>query len=135
MTTVVSRMWEFGENVGIAFQIKDDLFDYDRSVNTGKPHAIDIKDQKMTLPLIYLLNKVDLFEKRKIISIVKNHGDDTRKVNELIQKVAESGGIEYARKMMTDYRGQALDILHTFPEGQYRDSLEQLVIFTTDRQS
>ncbi len=131
----VARMWDFGEKVGIAFQIKDDLFDYDRSTKTGKPHAIDIKDQKMTLPLIYLLNNANLFEKRKIIRTVKNHGDDTGKVNELIQKVADSGGIEYARKMMAEYRSQALDILQTFPAGQYRDSLEQLVLFTTDRQS
>jgi octaprenyl-diphosphate synthase len=131
----VARMWEFGEKVGIAFQIKDDLFDYDRSTKTGKPHAIDIKDQKMTLLHIYLLNNTDRFEKRRIIRTFKRHGDDTEKVNELIRKVAESGGIEYARKMMAEYRGQALDILQTFPAGQYRDSLEQLVLFTTDRQS
>jgi octaprenyl-diphosphate synthase len=132
---MVSKMWEFGEKAGIAFQIKDDLFDYDRSSSTGKPHAIDIKDQKMTLPLIYLLSKADFFGKRKIISTVKNHGNDTHRVNELIRMVVESGGIEYARKMMTDYRDQALDILHSFPESPSRESLEQLVIFTTDRQS
>lgn len=131
----VSKMWEFGEKVGIAFQIKDDLFDYDRSSETGKPHAIDIKDQKMTLPLIYLLNQADFFEKRKIISTVKNHGNDTRRVNELIRLVGESGGIEYARKMMTDYRDQALAILQAFPDSPYRESLEQLVIFSTDRRS
>jgi octaprenyl-diphosphate synthase len=129
----VKKMWQFGEDVGIAFQIKDDIFDYDRSASTGKPHGIDIRDRKMTLPLIYLLNHASLGEKRWIINTVKNHGTDEERVNALVRKVADAGGIDYARSKMTAYREKAIGLLHTFPEGPYRDSLEQLVVFTTER--
>lgn len=129
----VKAMWDFGENTGIAFQIKDDLFDYDWSLNTGKPSGIDIRDQKMTLPLIHLLNRAGLLEKRWIINTVRNHHDDTGRVAELIGKVADSGGIEYARQKMFEYRRKAIDILRTFPENQYRNSLEELVVYTTER--
>jgi octaprenyl-diphosphate synthase len=131
----IDAMWTFGEHVGIAFQIKDDLFDYERSNATGKPNGTDIRDQKMTLPLIYLLNHSDFMEKRWIINTVKNHHDDAAKVSKLIDKVVECGGIAYAHEKMLEYRQKALDILQTFPESKYRKSLEQLVIFTTERSS
>jgi octaprenyl-diphosphate synthase len=129
----VKRMWQFGEDVGIAFQIKDDIFDYDRSASTGKPHGIDIRDQKMTLPLIYLLNHSSPGEKRWIINTVKNHGTDAGRVNALIGKVAGAGGIDYARSQMSVYREKAIGLLRTFPDGPFRDSLEKLVVFTTER--
>ncbi|HNW74685.1 MAG TPA: polyprenyl synthetase family protein [Bacteroidales bacterium] len=129
----IKAMWDFGENTGIAFQIKDDLFDYDRSLNTGKPSGTDIRDQKMTLPLIYLLNHSGSADKRRIINTVKNYPDNAGRVAELIRMVADSGGIDYARQKMVEYRQKAIDILRTFPENQYRNSLEALVVFTTER--
>ncbi len=129
----IQSMWQFGEAVGIAFQIKDDLFDYERNNATGKPDGTDIRDQKMTLPLIYLLNHADFLEKRWIINTVKNHHHDAEKVARLIAKVYERGGIAYARSKMLEYRQKSLDILQSFPENEYRKSMEQLVMFTTDR--
>lgn len=132
---MVQRMWQFGENVGIAFQIKDDLFDYEHNSETGKPNGTDIRDQKMTLPLIYLLNHSDFLEKRWIINTVKNHHNEADKVEKLIGKVVGCGGISYARERMLEYRQKALDILMTFPDTPVRKSLEELVMFTTDRNS
>ena len=129
----IEKMRLFGEYVGIAFQVKDDLFDYDSGNNTGKPHAIDIKDQKMTLPLIFLLNHSTIMEKRWIVNTVKNHNTDPKRIAQLIDKVNQSGGIAYSREKMLVYRQKALEILKTFPESIYRSSLEQLVIFTTER--
>ena len=127
-------MWEFGELAGTAFQIKDDLFDYNMHNKTGKPGAADIREQKMTLPLIYLLSQSGRAEKRHIISTVKNHHDDQKRVNELILKVESSGGLKYAHEKMLEYRGKALVILAGFPENEYRKSLEQLVMFATERE-
>jgi octaprenyl-diphosphate synthase len=129
----IRLMWDFGECVGIAFQIKDDLFDYEHNNNTGKPNGTDIRDQKMTLPLIYLLNHSDFMEKRWIINTVKNHHDDVAEVSKLIEKVVERGGIAYAREKMFEYRQKSLEILQSFPDNTYRKSLEQLVLFTTER--
>jgi octaprenyl-diphosphate synthase len=129
----VEKMRMFGEYTGIAFQIKDDLFDYEAGNKTGKPAAIDIKDQKMTLPLIYLLNNSGFGEKRWIVNTVKNHNTDPERVAELIGKVRDSGGISYARGKMLENRQKAIDVLHSFPDNNYRNSLEQLVIFTTER--
>ena len=129
----IQLMREFGTNVGIAFQIKDDLFDFEKGNHTGKPAGVDIKEQKMTLPLIYMLNRLSWAEKRQMIRIVKSHHDDPVKVAEVIDKVNHSGGIEYARKSMLEYRTKALDILHRFPDSGSRQALEKLVIFTTER--
>jgi octaprenyl-diphosphate synthase len=129
----IQSMWKFGELTGIAFQIKDDLFDYQRGNETGKPNGTDIRDQKMTLPLIYLLNHSDFMEKRWIINTVKNHHNDGERVSKLVEKVAGRGGIDYAREQMLNYRRQALDILQEFPESEFRTSLEQMVVFTTER--
>ncbi|MHC1706744.1 MAG: polyprenyl synthetase family protein [Bacteroidales bacterium] len=129
----VKKMFEFGESAGIAFQIRDDLFDYGDGHTIGKPRGIDIKEKKMTLPLIYMLQHTDFIEKHKIMNLVRRHNNNPDKVKIVIEKVNKSGGIDYARKKMIEYRNKAIDILHTFPECPARDSLEQLVIFTTER--
>ena len=122
----------FGEKVGIAFQIKDDLFDYGEA-EVGKPLGIDIKEKKMTLPLIYALNNASWSTKRRIINIVKNESDNPRKVDEVIQFVKGSGGIEYATTVMGRYVDEAKMILNTLPDSDYRTSLEQLVQYTIER--
>lgn len=126
------RMRLFGEKLGISFQIKDDLFDYGHD-NIGKPTGIDIKEKKMTLPLIYTLQNVDEATKRKIIYIVKNESHKRDKVDEVIKLVNQSGGIEYARQKMEDYQQEALNILHTFPASEARDAMEELVAYVTKR--
>lgn len=128
----VNKMRKFGELVGMAFQIKDDLFDYG-SEDIGKPTGIDIKEKKMTLPLIFALQKAAFFEKRKIINIVKNNNNDPLKVAEVIKFVMSSGGIEYAEKKMHELKDEAIALLKTFPESESRNSLEQLVLFTVNR--
>lgn len=127
------RLHNFGELTGIAFQIKDDLFDYGTG-DIGKPTGIDIKEKKMTLPLIYALSKAPRNEKRHIINLIKNHSEEPARVAEVIQFVHQSGGIPYATQRMHEYKDKALDILHTIPDGPARQSLEQLVIYTTNRE-
>lgn len=129
----IARMHRFGELTGIAFQIKDDLFDYSKSIETGKPNGIDIKEKKMTLPLIYLLNNSGWLEKKKIISTVKYYNENPVRVASLIKQVNDAGGIAYAEKRMLEYRDQALKMLLDFNPSPARDSLEKLVIFTTER--
>ena len=126
------KMRMFGQNVGIAFQIKDDLFDYGQE-EVGKPTGNDIKEKKLTLPLIYTLSKVDAAKKRKLIYIIKNNNKDKAKVNEVIKEVIAAGGIRYSTEKMFAYRDQALKILYEFPDNDVRKGLEQLVRFTTDR--
>lgn len=121
-----------GEKTGIAFQIKDDLFDYgDEEI--GKPLGIDIKEKKMTLPLIYALNQASWWKKRKIIYIVKNQTDSSKKVKEVIKFVKEAGGLEYATKKMLAYKDEAISLLYTFPQNESRDSLENLINYTIER--
>ncbi len=122
----------FGEKTGMAFQIKDDLFDY-TSENVGKPTGNDIKEKKLTLPLIYTLAHADKETRRKIIYIVKNNNRDKAKVKWVIDKVIETGGIKYAAEKMNAYKQEALDILHQFPESPARQGLEDMVLFVTDR--
>ncbi|NQY09610.1 MAG: polyprenyl synthetase family protein [Flavobacteriales bacterium] len=129
----VERMGEFGLLTGIAFQIKDDLFDYGSYDDIGKPTGIDIKERKMTLPLIYALNNAQNGDKRRIINIIKNHNTNRTKVKEAIDFVNSSGGIEYAEKKMHEYKDKALEVLMTFPESKARNSLEQLVLYTVNR--
>lgn len=129
---VVQKMKLFGQHIGMAFQIKDDLFDFGDD-EIGKPLGIDIKEKKMTLPLIYALSKASWLEKRKIISIVKRDSDNPKKVKEVIDFVKKSGGIDYARSVMEKYYQQALSLLNEFPESEYRKSLAQLVQFTINR--
>jgi octaprenyl-diphosphate synthase len=130
----IAIMHKFGEHVGMAFQIKDDLFDYGEE-EIGKPVGIDIKEKKMTLPLIYSLSKASWLEKRKIIGIVKNESEDPKKVREVISFVKKSGGIDYARQAMEKYYQQALELLKPLPESQYKTSLSQLVRFTIERKN
>jgi octaprenyl-diphosphate synthase len=129
---VTKVMREFGEKIGMAFQIKDDLFDYGEE-EIGKPVGIDIKEKKMTLPLIYALAKASWMEKRRIVSIVKNESGKPKKVKEVIDFVKKSGGIQYAEEAMNKYHRDALLLLDRFPESDYKRSLIQLVQFTIDR--
>ena len=126
------KMRQFGEKVGIAFQIKDDLFDYGTE-DVGKPTGNDIKEKKLTLPLIYALNKFDRATRREIIYIIKNQNKDHEKVQYVIRKVTEAGGIAYANERMNAYRDEALAILHEFEDNDVRRGLEELVRYTTDR--
>ncbi|SFO17554.1 octaprenyl-diphosphate synthase [Chitinophaga sp. YR627] len=126
------KMRLFGEKVGVAFQIKDDLFDYG-SDKIGKPTGIDIREKKMTLPLIYTLEHATPDTRRRIINIVKNHNTDKDRVAEVIDLVKKSGGIEYTQEKMFQYRDEALAILHSFPANDIRAGLETLVRYTTDR--
>ena len=129
----IETMRLFGEKAGIAFQIKDDLFDYTRSTFIGKPTGIDIREQKMTLPLIYTLNNVSKKEKNNIINIVKNHHDNDKKVAELIELVKENGGLNYAENVMIEYRDEALEILNQFDDNEARRSLELLLNYVVNR--
>jgi len=128
----VKLMHQFGEKIGMAFQIKDDLFDYGE-LEIGKPVGIDIKEKKMTLPLIHALSKASWLEKRRVIRIVKNESEKPKKVKEVIEFVKQSGGIEYATKAMNRFHQEALLLLKDFPESDYKKSLIQLVQFTIDR--
>lgn len=130
--TDVEKMRTFGEKVGIAFQIKDDLFDYGNA-DIGKPTGNDIKEKKLTLPLIYTLNNVNSEIRRRLIYIVKNHNTDKEKVKYVINEVQKAGGIQYAKQKMFNYRDEALAILYTFPDTEVRKGLEELVRYTTDR--
>jgi octaprenyl-diphosphate synthase len=129
---ITEKMRLFGEKAGIAFQIKDDLFDY-ASENVGKPTGNDIKEKKLTLPLIYSLNNVDKETRRKMIYIIKNNNTDKDKVGWVISKVEESGGIRYATEKMNAYKLEALEQLHQFDESPIRQGLEEMVLFVTDR--
>lgn len=129
---ICNKMKTFGEKTGIAFQIKDDLFDYGNQ-DVGKPTGNDIKEKKLTLPLIYTLNKVDKSTKRQIINIIKNHNKDAGKVKEAIAIVQQTGGIDYAEQKMNSYKDEALTILHQFPQSECRTALEDMVKFTTER--
>ncbi len=130
--TITNQMKLFGEKAGIAFQIKDDLFDYGTE-NVGKPTGNDIKEKKMTLPLIYTLNNVDNKTMREIIYIVKNNNTDKQKVKWVIDVVEKTGGIKYATTKMHQYRDEALEILNQYPNSEVNNALKELVCYTTDR--
>lgn len=127
------RMGKFGELVGMAFQIKDDLFDYGSGQGIGKPTGIDIKEKKLTLPLIYAINNASKSDRRRIIQTVKHHNTDKVRVGEIIQYVVDSGGLEYAHGKMMEFRDRALEILHTFESDDARNALEELVNYTIHR--
>ncbi len=131
-TETVEKMRLFGEKIGIAFQIKDDMFDFGLD-DVGKPLGIDIKEKKITLPLIYALNKASKADRNKIINLVKNHNEEPKKVAEIIAFVKDSGGLAYAETQMTKYQQEAFTVLNTFPQNPFRTGLEQLVRFTTER--
>lgn len=128
----VALMRKFGELIGMAFQIKDDLFDY-TDEKIGKPTGIDIKEQKMTLPLIYTLNHCTKKEKSWLINSVKNHNKDKKRVKEVITFVKDNGGIEYTISKMKDYQEKALDLLKSYPDSPYKTSLQTMVNYVIER--
>lgn len=131
----VARMKEFGTLTGMAFQIKDDLLDYESSAVIGKPVAIDIREKKLTLPLIYMLNNSGVMDRMKYMQIIKRKGKNKKMVNKIIEEVKKSGGLEYAREKMNEYTSGALELLSTMPDTVYKKSMEQLVLFTVERKS
>ncbi|WP_452225216.1 polyprenyl synthetase family protein [Lacinutrix chionoecetis] len=128
----VETMRQFGELIGMAFQIKDDLFDYG-SKSIGKPIGIDIKEQKMTLPLIYVLNNVSKKDKNWLINSIKNHNKDKKRVDQVITFVKNNGGLEYAVTKMKAFQAEALQILQEFPDSDYKSSLELMVNYVIER--
>ena len=129
---LVEKMRLFGEYIGMAFQIKDDLFDYGETA-IGKPTGIDIKEQKMTLPLIYTLNNVSTPEKNWLIQSVKRHNRNKKRVKQVIEKVKAAGGLVYAEEKMEEFRQKALKLLMDFPQDPYRNALEQMVNYVISR--
>ena len=129
---LVEDMRYFGELIGMAFQIKDDLFDYTDDA-IGKPTGIDIKEQKMTLPLIHVLNTVSARERAWLINSIKNYNKDKKRVREVINLVIDRGGLRYAEQKMLEYRDQAVDLLFRFPKSEYRDALELMVNYVISR--
>jgi len=129
---VVERMRLFGEKIGIAFQIRDDLFDFG-SADVGKPRGIDIKEKKLTLPLIYALKQAPRAQKRQMIRDIRRNNEKPEKVREIIEFVRQSGGLDYAREAMLRYRNEAFEILDSFPDGPVRQSMRDLVNFVTSR--
>ncbi|WP_100609948.1 polyprenyl synthetase family protein [Confluentibacter lentus] len=128
----VETMRKFGELIGMAFQIKDDLFDYG-DTQIGKPTGIDIKEQKMTLPLIYVLNQASQKDKNWLINSIKNHNKDTKRVKEVIAFVKDNGGLDYAINKMNSFQEEALKLLEVYPESDYKKSLELMVNYVIDR--
>jgi octaprenyl-diphosphate synthase len=131
---VVEKIKLLGEKIGIAFQIKDDLFDYE-DAEIGKPRGIDIKERKMTLPLIFALGKMNTADRRKVINIVKNENTNADKVQWVIQMVRENNGMEYAIQKMNDYKREAENILFEFPNSAARNSIFELIQFTINRKN
>lgn len=128
----VQLLYDFGQKVGMAFQLKDDLFDYGKA-DVGKPTGNDIKEKKVTLPLIYTIQHADPVLKKKILHIVKHQHTDKDKVNYVVEVVNQSGGLQYAAEKMMAYRDEAFQLLYTFPPSPMRSALEELVRYTTDR--
>ena len=129
----IDKIYEFGKLLGMIFQIKDDLFDYTNKM-IGKPTGIDLKEKKITLPLIYTINNVDRKEKKWIINSIKNHNKEKKIINKIIKKVINAGGLEFSLKKINSFKEKALNILYTFPKSKYRDSLELLINFIINRQ-
>jgi len=128
----VEKMRKFGELIGMAFQIKDDLFDYGTQ-RIGKPTGIDIKEQKMTLPLIYALNNASKKDKKWLINSIKNHNKDKKRVNEVIAFVKNNGGLDYAVKKMKTFQEDALSLLNTYPDSEFKESLQLMVNYVIER--
>ncbi len=129
---LIAAMRLFGEKIGIAFQIKDDLLDYGDD-DIGKPTGIDIQERKLTLPIIYSLQQAERADRRKIINIIKHHNTDKERVQWVIDYVRANGGIAYAEKYMHQYQQEAFELLEQFPDSPSRKALKDLVLFTTER--
>ena len=132
--TEIESMRKFGELIGMAFQIKDDLFDYG-SRSIGKPTGIDIKEQKLTLPLIYVLNNCSIEKKKWLVNSIKNYNKDKTRVREVINFVNSQGGLEYAVSKMKLYQNQALEILNKYPETTYKSALIKMVNYVIERKN
>lgn len=130
---LAEKMRLFGEKVGIAFQIKDDIFDYGSPGDIGKPTGLDIRERKMTLPLIYVLNNSTDEIKKELINIVKKHNENPKKIKRAIQLVIDNGGIDYAHKMMLQYKNEALELIKDVPDSEAKESIIGLVEYTTQR--
>ena len=128
----IARIKQIGEWIGMSFQIKDDLFDFGDD-NIGKPTGIDIKEKKMTLPLIYTLKQVTRSEKNEIINTIRNHSDDRKKVRKIIDQVKHSGGLDYSNRIMNEYADKAKMALMDFPDSEARTGLNDLINFTINR--
>lgn len=128
----IQQMRKFGECIGIAFQIKDDLFDYGED-KIGKPTGIDIKEKKMTLPLIYTLNNCSAKERSWLVNSIKKHNKDKKRVKEVISFVKKSGGIEYTQDKMNEYKNKAISILDNYPESEYKSSLLKMIDYVVQR--
>jgi octaprenyl-diphosphate synthase len=130
----IEKMYRIGQDAGIAFQIKDDIFDYQSKGILGKPTGNDIKEKKITLPLLYVLNQAEPSEKRRILGLVKHKNKNTAVVNELIQMVKNKGGLDYAEQKMNEFREKAIDGLMEFNDCAARNSLIDLMNYITTRQ-
>jgi len=130
---IVEKMYHIGQDAGIAFQIKDDIFDYQSKGKIGKPIGNDIKEKKITLPLLHVLNKADSGERRRILRLVKRKNKNAKVVQELIQLVIERGGLEYAEQRMNEFKNKAIEALKEFPENEARESLVELMEYITTR--
>ena len=129
----INKLASFGEKIGIAFQLKDDLFDYgDKKI--GKPVGIDLKEKKLTLPIIYSLNNSSKTKKRWLINCIKNHNNNKKIIREVISHVKETGGIEYTISKLKQYQKEALEELSEFPENHYKKSLIELVNYVIERE-
>lgn len=129
----INLMKEFGRNLGIAFQIRDDLFDFEQTGLIGKPSGNDIKEKKLTLPLIHVLQNVSSSEKRQMLSIIRKHHNNDKKVQEIINIVIAKGGLDYARNKMLEYSNKAKSILTNYPDSEVKTALEMLVDYTVER--
>lgn len=130
---VSEKMRQFGEAIGIAFQIKDDIFDYGTPDDIGKPTGLDIRERKMTLPLIYVLNTAPADVKKTLINIVKNHNENPKKVKEAVALVIQHGGIDYTYSKMLEYKEKALNLITDIPDSAAKQALLGLVDYTTNR--
>jgi len=129
----VSKMKTFGENIGIAFQIRDDLFDFHDTGLVGKPAGNDIREKKITLPLIYSLEQVSVTEKKKILNIMRHDSKTSSQVKTVINFVRNNGGIAYAESLMDEYRNKAMSFIDSYPESEFRSSMKNFVDYTTSR--
>lgn len=132
-TDEIERLRDMGTNIGMAFQIKDDLFDYQPKGIIGKPTGNDLKDQKFTLPLIYALNNCDRSQKRQILKLFRRGTVDNAKIRTIVNFVKDNGGMEYATEKMFEYKKKAEEVLHSFPESEARKALQDLIDFTVER--
>ncbi len=130
---IVEKMRQFGENIGIAFQIKDDLFDYQKKNLTGKPSGNDIQEKKVTLPLLYSLNNSKNGDYRKITKLIKKHNKNPKTIQTIIDFVNKTGGIDYAEKKMHEYKEKALTIINEYPDSEVKTALLELVDYTIER--